>query len=79
MAAGRMAVLLDGAVSGVLGELLEYKAMRLIMGLKCNTICGGKRACLSGVDGACPLLAFRGFLLKVSRSGEGVSGPEIDI
>jgi hypothetical protein len=29
--------------------------MRLIMGLKCDAICGGKRACPSGVDVACPL------------------------
>ena len=44
MAAGRMAVLPDGAVSGVLGGLWEDKAMLLIMGLNfgklegCNTI-----------------------------------------
>jgi len=29
--------------------------MCLIMGLKCNTICGGKRAWPSGADATCPL------------------------
>jgi len=59
-----MAVLPDGAVSGVLGGLWEYKAMRLIMGLKCNTICGGERACLSGVDGAWPPPCIQSFFIQ---------------